>query len=752
MNLSLIYFGKLPRNLSRDVLVSLLFAILIFSPFLFTGHPEFLFSNDLYNLYFPQFVQGYQLANAQTWYGIDILTNNGASAYYLRPNIPAYYPPHLLIFKFITLNGITELAKAFVWGLCIHAALSFFAILRLSQKYFDLDFKFSLFLATAYVFSIVKIIWLTPFYYVAIWFPILVYVALNALQRKTWPTYMIGSLAYVCLFLSGYLPLAIHAVILACVLAIVTRWIFANPVNTLNRRDFFYAILPAACASIIILPLYLAILQYHKLVLGLPKGVWVAHEMSYQITDLLALMSNGFRPLILGEAPHVIIGLFSLFMIVLAYTMRSRLQISDRITRLVIFSLGVFGFHIVLASGQATGLPDLFYYFVPGLGKMHLYGRYLIVSSFFLFLASTLLFKELTTAQSRYDVARCLKILVLIVGGIYLSSQFLPFKHVNVLLFELVFIGIFLILIQANHHSTCLVYAAIAMLALVKIGAFNQEYAQIELTKPSPYNNALIYSVERQQAFLNYVQQHAPGKRLIKYADLSSSIDKPNGVLLNFPWMVTQVPISNYMGYELHLSVDRDYLQKFPWFGKVDFAWLMDSGADYLLFDSAAKKTYSTELARYVDHTAPTLDLGYGHTLAKIKKPTLQSGTLIDNGIFSVTSADHALTVSPVEGNLSSYMTMNVRSTAAATVRYLMFPNKLMQFFIDGQPLSMHLGEKPTLTEFVLPPGEHRIEYRYKNRLHIFFVKLLKFYFLALFGAICWLIASFFYKRYFKRS
>lgn len=216
--------------------------------------------------------------------------------------------------------------------------------------------------------------------------------------------------------------------------------------------------------------------------------------------------------------------------------------------------------------------------------------------------------------------------------------------------------------------------------------------------------------------------------------------------------MVTQVPISNYMGYELHLSVDRDYLQKFPWFGKVDFAWLMDSGADYLLFDSAAKKTYSTELARYVDHTAPTLDLGYGHTLAKIKKPTLQSGTLIDNGIFSVTSADHALTVSPAEGNLSSYMTMNVRSTAAATVRYLMFPNKLMQFFIDGQPLSMHLGEKPTLTEFVLPPGEHRIEYRYKNRLHIFFVKLLKFYFLALFGAICWLIASFFYKRYFKRS
>lgn len=173
-----------------------------------------------------------------------------------------------------------------------------------------------------------------------------------------------------------------------------------------------------------------------------------------------------------------------------------------------------------------------------------------------------------------------------------------------------------------------------------------------------------------------------------------------------------------------------------------------------LIFSPFIFTRHSAELARYVDHTVPALDLGYGYTLAKIKKPKLQSGTLIDNGIFSVASTAHELTVSPVEGNLSSYIAMSVRSTAAATVRYLMFPNKLMQLFVDGQPLPLpvHLEEKPTLTEFVLPPGEHKIEYRYTNGLHIFFIKLLKFYLLALFGATCWLTASFCYRRYFKRS
>ncbi len=53
---------------------------IFFSSQLFSSNPQFNFFVDLYHLYFPQFVEGYHLANNGTLTGIDFLTNNGASA------------------------------------------------------------------------------------------------------------------------------------------------------------------------------------------------------------------------------------------------------------------------------------------------------------------------------------------------------------------------------------------------------------------------------------------------------------------------------------------------------------------------------------------------------------------------------------------------------------------------------------------------------------------------------------------------
>lgn len=739
-------FMKLLQNVSsrfdliRDVIFSLAFSIVLFSPLLFSKKPELLFAGDLHNLYFPQFIRGYYLAKQNIWYGVDLLTNNGSSVYFLRPNIPAYYPLHFVIYKLFAINGITQFANAFVLSLCAQASLAFFATLRLSQSFLKLEFKYSLFFAVAFVFSIAKSNGLTPFYYIASLFPVLVYVALISMRQRSWLVSFIGSFAYICAFLSGYLPLAVHGVVLSVVVALGIRWIFEIKEAHTRISDFAYAVSPCVLAGIIVSPLYFSILRYHQLVAGIPEGVWGAHEFWYQIPDVLSLLSSGFLPSTKAETPHVIIGLIPLLIIVLPLFARSPVVLNERNGKLVVLALVIFGFHVLLAAGSSTGLPDIFYYLVPGLGKMHLYGRYLISTSFLVFLAATLQLKALVEMPEPIWFNRILLFIVAVLCLLYVTSTFVELENtqVNVLTTELVLLALFVVTLRSINRSWSVLFALIAVM-LIKLGSFNSLYNHISPASPSGYANALIFSPERQQAFLNHMRQYAPNKAVIKYADLTTSIDKQQGVLLNFPWLIgPDKPVSNYMGYELHLSLDRDYLRRFPFFGKVDLSWMEDTGADYLILDSEAKKNYSTELERYIDRSVPLLDLGFGIELANFKNKSVSTNTVVNNGVFDMSSNDPFLSVGQLEGNLSSRLALDVRSAAPVTIKYLFFPSKLMQFVVNGEPLE--LDESKGLAQFELPAGEYRIEYLYKGRLHLLFLKAFAVYMCLLLLVLAWML------------
>lgn len=726
----------------QSLSISVLFAIILFSPFIFNERPELLFAGDLHNLYFPQFVNGYYQAKASVWYGVDLFTNNGSSSYYLRPNIPAYYPPSIFVYKLFNPEGVTQFARLFVWSLCLHAAISLYFVFQLCEKYLKLDFRLAMLLGVAYVFSVVKIVGLTPFFYIAVLFPILVYAALSSSYLRTWQAGLLGSFAYLCAFLSGYLPLAIHGIVLSVALAIAIRVAFEEGGRLFNVKGIFFAVLPGLFAAAVVFPGYLAILQYHNLVSGLPPGIWKAFDMAYTLQDLVSVASSGFLPSTKAETPHIVVGLIPLFIIGAAFSARARLDFRDSDGRLAIFALVVFGLHLLLAAGRMTGLPDIFYYFVPGLGDMHLYGRFLIVGSFFVFLSCVLLLKKLIGVQKKIFDNRILSVVFLLVCSFYVYGQFVsPTNiHIHVIVAELIFIGLFVLLFRIYDKKWLVVVATIAI-ALIKLGSFNALYNHIHPAHPPGYANALIFSSERQQSFLTYARHHAQGKNIIKYADLTSTIDKPTGVLLNFPWMLgAGIPVSNYMGYELHLSIDRDYLKRFPFFGKVDFNWLRDTGVDYLLVDPSSRQVFAEKIAEYADRSVPELDLGFGYALIKVIKIAPPEGKAVDNGVFSIFSADPLLTVSGLEGNLSSYMAFNVRSGSPISIRYLMFPSKLMQFSVNGQVVDLDDMTGPA--HFELPQGEHRVEYRYINTLHVVFVQMLRIYMISFFCVLIWLVGS----------
>ena len=84
-----------------------------------------------------------------------------------------------------------------------------------------------------------------------------------------------------------------------------------------------------------------------------------------------------------------------------------------------------------------------------------------------------------------------------------------------------------------------------------------------------------------------------------------------------------------------------------------------------------------------------------------------------------------------------------------STVRYLLFPNKMMELRINGKHVDVTL--KDGLLELLLPPGHHQIEYHYKNRLHQVFIIGYLFYIVLLFcilGWRAWLVFRPFFLKY----
>ncbi len=731
----------------QSLMWALFLPAIFFSSFLLAPSPQYNFFGDLYNLYFPQFVEGYHLAKSGTFTGVDFLTNNGASAYFLRPNIPVFYPVYQLFYLLFSFETIEGFARAYVIILYVHSVLAVYFAMRIGQSFLHMDIATALLLGVLYFGAVANSYAIPPFYFVASLFPLLLYSAMRSIEEKIWWRLVLYSFPFLMVFLSGYLPLDVYAVSLALIFALA---FFSQNSGEDEWKNFLQAaklLVPVGLASLVALPIYLAVLQYNKLVLSLPDGVWYsAHELSYQAKDIFALISRSFIGSVPpgGEFPSILLGLTPVLLLLIAFTHRKKLSLTLLEARVIGISILIFTFFLILAFGRSSGLPDLFYYLVPGIGKMHIYGRFLPIAAFFFYMTTAIAFKHLVEVRKDLPLGRWIAGLLILLIVVYGYGQFGQPQSVstNLLVIEFLMIGLVLIGLCSRQRIYAFV-AAIAVPFFIHAANFNSYTNLFNLSFLPPYKNTVIFSEERRDSLRNYFKEHT-NKKLIKYADITSSIEKLNGVMLNYPWMVQDtVRLSNYMGYELHTSVDRDYLARFPWFGKVNVSWLLRTGADYIIYDSAAWSVYAAELGPWINYDVPELDIGYGYKAAKLKDASgntayISATTLgdFDNGIVQVSNSSGTASVSGFETDFSSHVRFQVNSTLPVSIKYLLFPNKFMELLVNGKRSDLML--KDGLLEFSLPPGHHQIEYQYKNRLHQLFIIAYLLYIVLLLSIIGW--------------
>jgi hypothetical protein len=488
-------------------------------------------------------------------------------------------------------------------------------------------------------------------------------------------------------------------------------------------------------------------------VTGVANGVWhSAHQFSFESRDIFALLSRAFPASNPGTGtPFVQLGLAPTLILVLAFSQRRKLALAPLDAKIIAFSILIFTFYLLLSFGQASGLPDLFYFVIPVIGKMHFYGRHLMIAAFFFYLAVAISFKYLMQMRADLPIGRLLVGLIVLMLLVQIYAQFRfgqpeMYLRPQLLVIELMMLGLVLVSFSTNHRFFTLV-GVVGITFLMHAANFNSYINSFNQVDVGPYKNDVSFSPERREILHSFFKSNS-NKTLIKYVDINLGIEKPNGVMLNYPWMLgDSLKISNYMGYEPHLSIDRDYMARFPYpyYGKINIPWLLRTGADFVIYNQASWDIHSVDLEQWVDKTVPVLDLWYGYKVAKFKNVTgllddtpARGAWNFDNGVFRVSNDAGTALVTNFETDFVSEVKFNVESALPITVRYALFPNKMMELQVNGKILDQVF--KDGLLEFSLPSGYHFVTYRYKNTPHTIFIFVYFIYLVFLIGVVFWML------------
>ena len=699
------------------VFIGIVASIVYFFPYIKGSNPELRFYGDLYMLYYPQFVEGFNRYVQGAISGIDFFTGNGASSYSLRANIPVYYPVYLFFYFVIDLTngkaGDNEMVLIFI----LHSFVCYLFSYLVCIKYFNLKGSSSLIVALGYTFAVSKWIYLTPFFYISSLFPSLLFLGLYSANSNSFAKPFLCSVGAYFTFTAGYVPLAMHAVLLSIIINFITLG-YSNDNRCWLRPSLKVIILllmPTLIATIVASPYYLGMHSYQQLTVGLPSYSWYAtSHFYYTWADFLTMLSFGFPPDIApAETPHISFGFVLVFLLfVAAFNLKTLKQVSASGNFLVAIGLVVI-VHLFLMTGSETGLPSLFHHLVPFLGDMHLYGRFFIVASFCLFLLAAIVLQGLQEAEksSNIDILRPLAAFIIFIAILaFLRGINQPYQ--DRVIFETILVVLLAFVWQRRMVASVPVLAAF-LIFLTQYSMFAVTLSNFNVDNPPPHRNSFAFDTARIGRLEQFVNNNAD-KDLIKYVDLTTSIEKFGGPPLNFPYLLgRKMPLSNYLGYETHNSVEAHYMnQGFSYFGKFNENWLEFTDADFVIFDDMSKDKNLEWFRQNVDNEGPKLDLGYGYKIAKIRSNHHAHG--FNNGIFRVECDERTLRGS-FNTNFSTFASLEYECERTSKARLQLFPNVNMEFRVNGDYVGLSKDmSKGTVLE--LPIGKNVLSYSFSNK------------------------------------
>lgn len=706
--------------------LGLLLSIIYFWPYLSFANIEQLFFDDLYNLYYPQFLEGFNRYSSGSLLGIDFLTGNGASSYSMRPNIPVFYPIYLLVYVFFDAVSAKVDGNVFMFVFVFHAFICYFFTFIVCSRFFRLSAGVSLIVSVGYTFAISRWIGIAPFLYISALFPSLIYFGFVSAISKSINKSFLSSLATYLVFTAGYPPLAMHAVVLSlliCFIALGYKREYDHSQWLLPKlKTCFFLILPVIFATIACTPYYFGMYLYQKLTPGLPNFSWYAtSDWHYTWIDYLSMLTSSFTPDVNpSETPHIYFGLITVFLFIVGATNVKNLHsVGLSSSLLKPFALIVL-VHLFLMTGSETAVPLLFYYSVPIIGEMHLYGRFFISASFCLFLILGITVQHLQERDnsSRVKILKPLLAFLFAVAVIAIIRDVQqPFQ--DKLFFELSIIILFAISWHWRLFSNISI-AVVIILYLSHYAIFANYPSNIKVDNPPVNQTSLVFDKGRLEALINFIQNNTE-KEFVKYIDLTDSISKTGGAPPNLPYFLDRkIILSNYVGYEVHNSLEVNYLKHGIYFGKFNKNWLDFTEPDFVIFNDRAARVHSEWLERKVGGSNNILDLGNGYRIAKISWG--DSSHVFNNGIYAVACAGE-FSLDRFIADYSTFVQLEYNCDEPSELKLMLYPSSNMTMKINSEEINLS-DAMPNGKVLMVPQGRNVVVYEFSNpwmRLFVLF-------------------------------
>jgi|APSaa5957512535_1039671.scaffolds.fasta_scaffold06325_6 hypothetical protein len=576
------------------------------------GYKNF-FGDELY-LYLPQLMHMHESIREGVLFSGDFLTNNHATEFVFRPNLPGFN----LIYIFsalIPIDSLKGLSIVYISIYAIYTMLSMYFSQLLMSRFFSFNKLYALFFAVIFTFSSQAIIAKSfpPFFFVHMSVPLLFYTVLK-LRYMSVPQSILYSPVFIFVYLQGYITLSVFAVVLSILLYFI--YYYYIKINFEKHTSIKALILDnkglltsIGIASLVVFPYYLGILLFNKetnahtiTTLQMVVDYDTFHLRFY---DLLSFLSYGIITASKIETYSLYIGMLPVFLILTYFVYPYK--ILGKYKRSFFAFFMIYLFTLFISFGEYSSLADIFYFYAPGLNKMHMYARYMLVSHVFLSVAISIALLYFIRNKDKYRKQSVRLVFMLSLTFVVINSHnFLSttsfFEDINLdlLNLELILFVIFL-LASLRFEKVQVIWVAIFIIFLNNLTYKN---FSIRNNKPS---SSIIFNDNETDRLINFLKSNS-NSRIIKYAEFSGAIDPY--IPRNYPWYVEKrIKLSNYMGYEPHLSRYRGYIESFASYGAVDFNYLFDTGSEFIISNDDQIKHYEEELGE-------TLDLSRTFTLA----------------------------------------------------------------------------------------------------------------------------------------
>jgi hypothetical protein len=685
-------------------------------------------SGDLVALYKAQLFHLHNIIRDGNWFsGVDFLTSNGATVFSLRPNIITVAPFFLLgmsIFK-VTFSSIDILIGTVVMLHCF-AALTFCQLLGI--RFFQLDRWSSLFFAVLYTFSWATIVAhaFTPFYLAVTLFPALLFTCLMSYEVKSKSNLFLLSIVYILVLLSGYVPLALFAMLLTALFGLI--YVFYIKGALPQKGNIIRMFIPMGIAVLMVLPFYLALFINFKQASSVSTSLFFsAHQLAVLPSDVLSSLTPlsswvAKKPVesmfFWGLIPLSILGLF-----VFSQKHSSKYQDSTS-GRLFITAFLIYVLSLIIVFGVYLRVSDVFYYLFPFIGKMHIYQRYMLFTNFFFALLVALALQYIT----KENVVRYIKIALLIsiialFMGCYMARIDGAFSQYFIV--ELLLLCLFLGGLLVLDNKRIKIIATIFVLALALTNMMQVYDPQLRI-------NVIMNNVVEQENLINFLRNNS-NKEIIKYENLTSTINPY--IPRNYPWIIKgRIKLSNYYGYEPHMGRANGYNPLFPMYGTINWDWLRRTGCQFIIYDHDSYTKYKKEIDTFANNNI-RMQLSDGSVVVKLndKFPVYHpgfSGNAFDNGYTQILHGATAPIISDFKaktGEITFKLHVNDNRT-----RFVLpfWANCNLKLYINGVQKPWNVENNVYHYDFATP-GDYVVHVKSKNLLVSIFLWFYGIYFAA---------------------